>query len=132
MSSDASTGAAADIERVARNQRVIIWVIFFRVLLLLGTVVVFGIYGGQALPAGVSLAVVIARLVQFGLFVVAVVFVVMLMDSMRMEVWKCVVAAIAVLLPWIGLIVLVVVNGKATRLLRGAGYEVGLMGARGR
>jgi hypothetical protein len=62
--------------------------------------------------------------------IATIVILVMLMAALQRPIVSRILAAISQFIPLVGLIVLLVVNQRATRTLREAGYHVGLMGAR--
>ena len=71
---------------------------------------------------------IILAIVAIGVSVTATVFVFMLAIAIY-NVGAGVVLGILTLVPLVGLIVLLIVNGKATTILRDHGIKVGLMGA---
>jgi hypothetical protein len=77
------------------------------------------------LPAELKL---IAALIGFAAAITGAVFVFMLALSLY-GVALGIVLGILALIPLIGLLVLLIVNGKATRVLRAVGVRVGLLGA---
>lgn len=83
-----------------------------------------------ALPVGTAKTSAIVAM--FVIAVAAIVVVVLLAASLRWSIVAIVFTAILVLIPLIGLLVLLRVNGAATKVLRAGGYRVGLMGARSR
>ncbi len=126
------TPGGVDVQGVAKNQKIVIWIILVRLLLIVGGVAVAMMLGGggQGSQASLGAMVLAMRLVQLVTFVLSIVFIVLLMTAMRTQVLWRVLAAIGLIIPLVGLIILLVVNGKATALLRANGYTVGLMGAR--
>jgi hypothetical protein len=105
------------IKQVAMYQKIVI-------LCLLGYLIGIALF--LALPDGVNL---VGSLVTVSSSVLAAVFVFFL--SLRVfSMAVGIILAIIVLVPMIGLIPLLVINGKATSVLRAHGYRVGLLGAK--
>lgn len=69
----------------------------------------------------------LAQLPLFAISVVATVFLFLLAIKVY-NVWVGIVLGLLTLVPCMGLIVLVAVNGKATGILQRRGYKVGLLG----
>ena len=133
-----SKADGVDAAGIARWQKAIIWLILARVVLLPAAFVVpavaVALNGGQPLgdagAAMVGLGIVGVWLLRLATFVLSIVFLMLMMTAMRSETVSKVFSAIGLCVPLVGLIVLLCVNGRATRLLRESGYIVGLFGAR--
>ena len=131
-----------DLSAVARYQKFVIGVIaLYLVMIALSCVVSFALTGGGGAggggaggPGGGGGGAIVAGLpVVLGtlLVVAQIVSVLLLMGALGIGVVWRVLAAIAMFFPLIGLIVLLVVNGRATQALRDGGHSVGLFGAKG-
>jgi hypothetical protein len=108
--------SSTGIREIASRQRVILLCI----LVYLGAVV-----GQYLVPPEMRLVVAIVGL---GVSVTASVFVFMLAIKIY-GTGLGILMGILTLVPCVGLVVLLIVNGKATTLLRAAGLKVGLLGA---
>jgi L-asparagine transporter-like permease len=115
---------------VGRMQRWLILAILLHIILLFVWIFLLASQG-QARPdpqaAVTMLPLNLARLV---VGIATIVILVMLMAALQRPIVSRILAAISQFIPLVGLIVLLVVNQRATRTLREAGYHVGLMGAR--
>jgi len=111
------TGERADLRTIATRQRAIMFCI-------LGYIILFVLQ--FAFPPPLRLVVGLAA---FAMQIAGAVFVFMLALALYGTA-AGVVLGILTLIPLIGLIVLLIINGKATNLLRAHGIHVGLMGAR--
>ena len=105
-----------DLRDIARRQRAIMLCILAEIVLIICYVV---------LPDPLKL---FARIAIFAAQITAMVFVFMLAIAIY-NTGVGIVLGILTLIPLIGLIVLLIVNGKATNILRQHGIKVGLMGA---
>jgi hypothetical protein len=112
---------------VAKAQRRLLVVILFYILFNIAYIAV-AMGGDRQNP---SPLVLLFQLLALPLVVAALVTLGLLMSAMRRPVVSIVLACIAQVIPLVGLIVLLVVNQRATKLLQSAGYTVGLMGAKG-
>lgn len=122
-----------NIPDVAKYQKFLIFAI-------LGQIVMYGLQiwnsiaaqsaqnAGAATAAGLG-AIVIA-LVSLGLAIFAIVSLVLLMTALQRPIVMRVLGAIAMFIPLVGLIVLLVVNQRATNTLKANGVSVGLLGAK--
>lgn len=126
-----------DAPGIAKWQKAIIWLILLRILLIgavfLAPFALRPLLGGQTpedTRAAIMLVVLGVRAMQLLSAIAAIVFLMLMMSAMQSSTGARVGAAIGLLVPIVGLIVLLVVNGKATRLLRDSGYRVGLLGAK--
>ncbi len=80
----------------------------------------------------VILASIIGLFIPFAPIVtgiLCVVFLYKMAKALKMSTASCVLLAIGAFIPIVGLIILLVVNSKATKLIRDNGIRVGLMGA---
>jgi hypothetical protein len=110
------TPTRTDLRTIAMQQRVILICILIYIMAVIGQFI---------LPPKIMLLVGLGAL---GADLVAVVFVFMLAIRLY-NVALGIVLGILTLIPLVGLIVLLVVNGKATTILRQNGLKVGLLGA---
>lgn len=124
---------AADVLKVAKYQKGIMLSIL---IYLAGIGVVVGLVavGTQAIQAGkvsAELVNVVIRGVQLGILV-AVIFGAVCVLLMSMKVYHPVVGvfmAVLAIIPILGLLVLVSMNGRANKILKDNGLRVGLLGA---
>jgi hypothetical protein len=111
-----NSGSREDLRNVAKYQRGILFCILFNIIFILSRFF---------LPPGLQILLYIA----IGILDVAgTVFVFML----AMKVYSTglgIVLGVLTLIPCVGLIVLLIVNGKATSVLQANGISVGLLGA---
>ena len=101
-----------EIVRVAKNQTALLYCVLARILIVL----VGGVLGDLWPVASLAVAVC------------TVVCLVRLRMAMKKSLLLTVILAILLFVPLIGLIILVVNTVAATKILRGAGLKVGLMG----
>lgn len=110
------TMSRTDLRTIAHRQKVILTCIVMYIMALL---LLRGVADGyQILPAVVALLV----------FVTAAIYVFLLATKLY-GVVAGILMGILVFIPLIGLIVLLIIASKATRVLRAHGIEVGLLGA---
>lgn len=120
--------APPDLRVVARMQRWLLWL----VLSIMAFYLLFTIAGPAFMfrGAGPNLAyIVVMEVVLLGLYVASVVVVILLLNAMRSHIATKIVCGILVFAPCVNLIMLVLVNRKATAILKTAGIPVGFMGA---
>ena len=106
--------AAQPIEKVASGQKLIIYAILVQ-FLTIGLQAAFGDIAGL-----VAIVAVIMSLV--GMFRLA--------SGLGSSTGVKILLVILLLVPLVGLMTLLVLNSRATKALRNAGYKVGLLGAR--
>ena len=111
-----ATESGEDIQRVASGQKLIIYAI----LLNLVTIAI-----AFVLPVPI-----IAILLNLASLVMSIIGIVRLGRGLGMAVVSRVLLVLLMFVPLINVITLLVINSRATRRLRDAGYTVGLMGAR--
>lgn len=112
-----------DLRLVAKRQRFLIWCILLSILL---TCLPFGI--GPYLES--DFVIVAWIIFAWGLRITIIVGVVMLMAALgRHIVWR-VLYCILCLVPILNLVLLLLINNHANRVMKKAGIRVGLMGAR--
>jgi hypothetical protein len=116
MSSDSPRLSREDIRSVAIYQKVILVCILAYLLAVVAQIF---------MPAALRLMLVFGMI---AVSVISTIFVFMLAIKIY-NVGLGIVCGILTLIPCIGLITLLVINGKATGVLRAHGYRVGLMGA---
>lgn len=109
--------ARNDLREIAKRQRAIMICILIYIIAVIGQFI---------LPPELRIIVSIAIL---AVMVTATVFVFMLAIALY-STGVGIVLGILTMVPLVGLIVLLIVNGKATNVLREHGIQVGLMGAR--
>lgn len=103
---------APEVEKIRIGQKLLIYAILLNI--------------------GVSLAAIslpILGLLQFLVLGVSIFGLVRLFQGMRTAMWARVLLFISMIIPLVNLLVLLGLNGRATKALRRAGYKVGLMGA---
>ncbi len=110
------SGKREDLKSVAQFQKGILVCVLIQLI---------AIIGRFALPAGIQITLHSA---MFAVGLAGAVFVFLLAEKVYNTV-AAVLLGILALIPYIGLIVLLVVNGKATGVLRNNGIKVGLLGA---
>ncbi len=114
------TGPNANLRKIAKQQRTLMYCILSEIFILLASMVLRG-----SLP---PILAILLYLAYVGIAVTATVYVFMLAISLY-NVALGVVLGILTLVPLVGLLILLTVNGKATRVLRAHGVRVGLLGA---
>jgi hypothetical protein len=115
------SGSFEDLRSIAIYQKIIL------ICILVYLIAVFG-YSAIQMAFPQPLIQVLSIVIYLSSTVVGCVFVFMLSIKVYGTV-QGVVFGILTLIPCVGLIVLLVVNGKATAILRQNGYQVGLLGA---
>jgi hypothetical protein len=113
------SGPMIDLKKVAKQQRTLIYCILTEILLMVARIAVSG---------SIPMLGLLFALIYLGVAVTAAVFIFMLAISLY-NVGLGVVLGILALIPLLGLLILLMVNGKATKLLRSHGVRVGLLGA---
>jgi len=103
---------------VIKYQRGLIYVILFRILLLLAALF-------RIIPPD---RIIILAVIGLSLLVAMLFMIVQLLGAMDYGFVIVILCCILVFFPLIGLITLLVINGRATKILREAGLRVGLMG----
>jgi len=83
----------------------------------------------QGAPASMTVSLIIS-LIALVIAILSIVFLMMMMAALQRPMVSRVLAAIAQFIPLVNLIVLVVVNQRAVKVLRESGYRVGLLGAK--
>jgi len=101
------------IEQVARGQKLIIYAILINIISIILQIVIHPIIGFVGL---ISLALSIIGIIK-------------LATGLGSSVLAKIIYIILMIIPLVNLITLLVLNSRATRELRAAGYKVGLMGA---
>lgn len=107
--------AGGPIEDVVTGQKLVLYGIAVYILALVLQLAVDPIFG----------------LIAFGTVVLGIIGLLKLSDGMGWSAGTKVLLIVLLFVPLASLIMLALVNGKATEKLKGAGYDVGLMGARG-
>jgi len=115
-----ATGNDSNLVVIAKLQR---WLNFS----ILGYFAVIAIAGFSS-PSNDSLMALVGFL-MIGVGIFAFVTVIRLAKVMKGTV-SAILHAIALLIPLVGLLVLLILNSRATRLLKEGGYKVGLLGAK--
>ncbi len=109
-----------DLNVIASRQRVLLICILLRVFCVVAALV----FGKSAAIGPIQMT--------FGLSILGSMLFFFLLAMRTHGIIVSVVLVLFVWIPIVGLLILVLVNGKATRMLRDGGYSVGLLGARGR
>lgn len=108
-----TTTGVNNIEKVASGQKLIIWAILLNILTLC-----------LSFAIGDS-----ASLLVIGVLILSLIGLFQLTAGLGYSIGAKIGFVILLLLPLIGLITLLILNSKATKALRAAGYKVGLLGA---
>ena len=108
----------ASIEKVASGQKLII----YSILANLGLFVLSALLG--------DIAGLFLPLVGIAAITLAILGLVRVTSGLGNPTSSLIIFIVLVFVPLVGLLMLVVVNARATRALRAAGYQVGLLGAR--
>lgn len=123
------SGRVEDLRAVAFYQRGILLAILTQIVCY-GLMVAFGGVGGQSAPgAAPNLTALVPALLVLAAGLAGVVF----MFLLAMKVYSTgvgVLLGVLGLIPCVGLLVLLIVSGKATTILKENGYKVGLLGAK--
>ncbi|MGZ4393669.1 MAG: hypothetical protein ACXVRK_16375 [Gaiellaceae bacterium] len=111
---------ALDFAKIAIGQRIII---FSMIIVLIAVAVDFTSFSGT--PNG--------KLVDLGLNIlsiaVSIVGVIYLGLALKLPIWSLVLGALAMFVPIVNLFVLMVLNGRAMKALKPAGYKLGFLGS---
>ncbi len=108
------------LRRVARRQQ---WVLY---ALLAQIIVYMAMFAAQGADAPAAAAVLSLLFLGIAIFSMVAVF---LLARELLHIVIAVICTVLMLVPCISLLTLVIVNGRATRLLQKHGVKVGLMGA---
>jgi len=114
LQADQASVSVEPIEKVAYGQKLIIYAILVQFL----TVGLQAAFGD------------IAGLVGIIAIAMSLVGILHLASGLGYSISAKIVLVILILVPLVGLITLLVLNSRATKVLRAAGYKVGLLGAR--
>jgi len=128
----ASPGASFDLRRVALAQRQMMWVIlisiFFTVAVLAQTMMM-----PPPPPSGSGMLIallIIVVVIRLGVIALMMVSVYKLGTALGMATSSKVLYMLGMLIPYLGIILLLIINQRATKLLTSNNIRVGLMGAR--
>ena len=127
-----SNGRDIDIPAVARTQRMVLLGILAQILVLIARGVLMATQApatGSA-PSASSATSLVLLLVALAVGVATLAFLVLLMVALKRPIVSIILAALSQFIPVVSLLVLLVVNQRATRTLREAGVHVGFLGAR--
>ncbi|MCA9286695.1 MAG: hypothetical protein KDA22_15840 [Phycisphaerales bacterium] len=127
-----SNGRDIDIPAVARTQRMVLLGILAQILVLIARGVLMATQApatGSA-PTSSGAASLVLLLVALAVGVATLAFLVLLMVALKRPIVSIILAALSQFIPVVSLLVLLVVNQRATRTLREAGVHVGFLGAR--
>jgi hypothetical protein len=117
------------LRQIALAQRRIMWTILCALLLLIS----FG-FSAALTPTGGGVSAIIlislVALIRIGIVVMMMVGIYQLASALGNGTGTCVLYVIAMIIPCVSLIVLLVVNQQATKILTQNRIKVGLMGAR--
>jgi hypothetical protein len=122
------TGSRQELYRVARYQRGVLLCLLAQILIWVGSVV---LRVGQQTPDGEAAVLPVQLLLSLGLIVISLVGV-MFVFLLAINVYSTVVGVllgILSLIPCLGLLILLIVNGKATSILRRNNIKIGFLGA---
>lgn len=119
MSQPPTPGPTLDLRKVAMQQRSIMYCILTEIAVLVAQ---FAVHSSMPVLG------LLLSFIYLGIAVTGAVFLFMLAISIY-NVALGVVLGILSLVPLLGLLILLMVNGKATKLLRSHGTRVGLLGA---
>jgi hypothetical protein len=123
----ASTGPSASVRDVGLAQRRIMWVILLAVLVAAVAIVPMIVPP----PMRMALPLVLTLLaVRLGVIVVMMISVYKLGGTLGMSNGARIAFAACMIIPYVGIILLLIVNHRATKVLRSHGIYVGLMGAK--
>lgn len=109
-----------DLVKIAKGQKALLYCILANILVMFLFV---GLAAGA--PAGVA---IFGNLIYFAMWIVSMVFFARLALATGHHIVTVVIACIAMIIPLVGLLVLLSVNGKATQYLKMGGAKVGLLG----
>lgn len=115
-----SVTGRSNIIEIARYQRGLLFVILFRFPMELAAIL------GLVPPNNISM--IIFALIGLVLLVAILFMIIQLLGAMSYGFITVLLCVILVFFPMIGLITLLVINGRATKILREAGLKVGFMG----
>ncbi len=118
-----------EVLKIAKAQKLLLWVILGNIIANVSLLILSS--AAKSAPATVQLLFGIG-LVGFILVIVAlqIAALVNLMRAMKMGIVSIIILAIGSVLSCIGLLVLLIINQRATTRLQRAGLKVGLMGAK--
>lgn len=112
--------ASGDIEFVRRGQKLVIWAILLNILVPIVAIALGGVGRTTAILVQIGGLVAVAFAI-YGLYCLG--------KGMRASILVGIVTVLCMFVPLLNLLVLLLINGSATRRLRAAGYKVGLLGA---
>jgi hypothetical protein len=139
----------SDLYRVAVNQRRLLWTILFA---LLGYAALFAVdaafstteyvpvppelrdrFEGDVMEVSVLtdtgwILILCLGLVFLGLAIAWVVVVISLLSALRVNIFLKILAILGSFVPLLSLLILLLISSRATRVLKGAGYKVSLLG----
>jgi hypothetical protein len=110
---DSLIDESANVRQVMMGQKLVI----YSILVNLAAMLLQGLTGAPGFPVGLAALV-------FSIYAVL-----RLAGGLGMRLWSKVLLTVLMFVPLINLVTLLIVNTRATRLLRDAGYRVGLLGA---
>lgn len=111
---------ALDFPKVAIGQRIII---FSMVIVLIAIGIDFTAF--SATPTG-KLVSLVLNILSIAVSIIGVIY---LSLALKLPIWALVLAAIAMIVPILNLIVLAILNGRAMKALKPAGYKIGFFGS---
>ena len=111
-------------------QRQIMWVILISIALTVALVARGVVMATPAPGAELWMMLAVIVVVRVGMIVLMMVGVYRLTTALHMGMTARVLYMLAMLVPYLGIILLLIVNQKATKLLNAHGIKVGLMGAK--
>lgn len=113
-----------DLVKIAKGQKALLYCVLANILALV-TLVGLG-------AANSSILAIFGNLIYFGMWIASMVFFARLALATGHHIVTVVIACIAMIIPLVGLLVLLSVNGKASMLLKMGGARVGLLGVSAR
>jgi hypothetical protein len=117
-----------DARGASKAQKLVLWAIALNIMFLVARIAIVAEGGPDARAAKVANG--LTPLVAFCVAMLAIVGVFWLTTALRYHMAVRVVCVLLMFVPLVSFITLVVLNSRATRLLRAHGYKVGLLGAR--
>jgi hypothetical protein len=123
--------ANADVTEVAKYQRLLILAISAHIVMVfVGIAARVNAVSVERVAGEIDPTMLVVGLIQLTVGIASIVMLMLLMSALQRPMVSRILAAIAMLIPLIGLIVLLAMNQRATKTLQAAGYTVGLMGAK--
>ena len=119
---------ADQVVEVAKQQKRLIWLIIFEIFLVIAWIIFGGSLGQQAAP-GTGGGSIVEFLISLILSIIGIYLVYKIARALEISTVWLVITIVLLLVPYISIIPLLYINGRATKFLRASGVSVGLMGA---